>query len=115
MQHRSTVHLSYARERQRRRNRRFHRPVLIFAFDDRYHLAVDWSLGGAMISGYFGNIKIGSLLDGTVQSLSKPAPHPIRGIVVRHFMGRGELALRFVDLSDSTFKLLEECATNRRR
>ncbi len=109
------IKLSDARGRERRRNRRFRKPGLVFAFDGRYHLAVDWSLGGAMISGYFGNIKIGSLLDGTVQSISKPEPHPIRGVVVRHFMGRGELALRFVDLSDSTFKLLEECATNRQR
>jgi hypothetical protein len=87
----------------------------MFAFDDRYHLAVDWSLGGALISGYFGNIKIGRLLDGTVQLVTEPAIHPIRGIVVRHFKGRGELALRFVDLSESTFKLLQECAINRRR
>ncbi len=115
MQHRSTVHLSRARERQRRRDQRFHRPVLVFAFDDRYHLSVNCSLGGALISGYFGNLKNGSVIDGTVQLVSESTTHPIRGIVVRHFRERGELALRFVDLSDSTFKLLEECATNRRR
>ena len=116
MQHRRVVQLSTAHERQRRRNRRFHRPVLVFVIDDRYHLAVDCSLGGARISGYFGNLKKnGSVIDGTMQLVSESAIHPFRGIVVRHILERGELAFRFVDLSDSTFKLIEECATNRQR
>ena len=115
MQHRSTVHLSRARERQELRNRRFHRPALEFAFDDRYHLTVDCSLGGALISGYFGNPKNGSVIDGTVQLVSESTTHPFRGIVVRRVLERGEIALRFVDLSDSTFKLLEKYATNRWR
>ncbi len=44
------IKLSDARGRERRRNRRFRKPGLVFAFDGRYHLAVDWSLGGALLS-----------------------------------------------------------------
>ncbi len=109
------IKLSDARGRERRRNRRFRKPGLVFAFDDRYHLAVDWSLGGALLSGYFGNRKNGGLIDGTVQLVSESTTHPFRGIVVRRVLERGEIALRFVDLSDSTFKLLEKYATNRWR
>ncbi len=76
---------------------------------------MDWSLGGALLSGYFDNRKIGSLIDGTVQLVSQSTTHPFRGIVVRRVLEGGEIALRFVDLSDSTFKLLEKYATNRWR
>ncbi len=109
------IKLSDARGRERRRNRRFRKPGLVFAFDGRYHLAVDWSLGGALLSGNFGNRKNGSLIDGTVQLVSESTTHPFRGIVVRRVLERGEIALRFVDLSDSTFKLLEKYATSRWR
>ncbi len=107
--------ISYARGREQRRNRRFRKPGLVFAFDGRSHHTVDWSLGGALLSGYVGKRNIGSSIDGTVHLVWEPTTHPFRGIVVRRVLERGELALRFIDLSDSTFKLLEEYATNRRR
>ena len=98
---------------ERRRDKRKLAPPLSVSFDGRSYPSVDWSLGGVLVSDYYGPAAPGDEVEGQVQILTDPTSHAFKAVVVRRDSGSGELALNFTDLSDSAFSVLESALMGR--
>ena len=96
--------------RERRRDKRYSMPTLVVSIDGKLHLTKDWSLSGVLLTNYFGRRVEGNELEGKIGVITTPGKHPFKGITVRRDVDRGELALRFTELSDSTLALLRDAS-----
>ena len=102
-----------ASDTERRRDKRLSMPPLSVSFDGGSYGTVDWSLGGLLVAEYFGPAAPGDEVEGTIQILADATSHPFRAVVVRRDSATGELALNFIELSDSAFSLLESALMGR--
>ena len=98
--------------REKRRDKRHLMPTLVISIDGKIYLTKDWSLGGVLLSHYFGRRAQGEEIRGNVGVVTAPGRYPFKGVAVRQDAVRGELALRFTDLSDATLALLKEASTD---
>ena len=57
----------------------------------------------------------GDEVEAELRAATLPDNHSVKAIVVRHVAGKGRLALRFTELSDGAFALLEGLSTGRER
>jgi len=105
--------IGIASHNERRRDKRQLTPALGVSLDGASYRTVDWSLGGALVTDYFGPAGPGDQVDGTVQVLTDTVSHPFRAVVIRRDSASGELALNFIELSDSAFSLLESVLMGR--
>ena len=102
-----------ASRNERRRDKRLSMPPLSVSFDGGSYGTDDWSLGGVLVSDYYGPAAPGDEVEGTVQILADSTSHPFRAVVVRRDSAAGQLALNFIELSDSAFSLLESALMGR--
>ena len=105
--------IAAASQNERRRDKRLSMPPLSVSFDGGSYGTVDWSLGGVLVSDYYGPAAPGDEVEGTVQILADATRHPFKAVVVRRDSAAGELALNFIELSDSAFSLLESALMGR--
>lgn len=75
----------------------------------------DWSLGGVLLSRYRGKRHEGEDIDGKLSILAAPEHHPFKGVIIRRRELKDELAIRFTELSEAAFTLLEHASIGRER
>ena len=92
------------RRRENRRNKRLLWPSLDISFDGSSYQTRDWSLGGALVTDYYGNLAPGDKVEGTVKEKTETNKHPFKAVVVR--CESGGLALNFTKLSDGALSML---------
>jgi hypothetical protein len=100
---------------EKRRDKRRLKPTLVISIDDATYVASDWSLGGMLLSDYHGQRTEGEEIEAELRVATEPDKHAFRATVVRQSMGEGHLALRFTELSDDAFAVLEDLSTGRQR
>ena len=100
---------------EKRRDKRSLDPTLVISIDDATYVTSDWSLGGVLLSGYYGPKVQGEEIVAELRSATAPDKHAFKAIVVRRSVGEGQLALHFTELSDGAFALLEGLSTGRLR
>lgn len=105
--------IGVARHNERRRDKRQLTPPLSVSLDGATYPTVDWSLGGVLVSDYYGTAAPGDEVEGRVQILTDTTSHAFKAVVVRRDSGAGELAVNFTELSDSAFSLLESALMGR--
>ena len=94
-------------QNEKRHDRRQPSPTLeVLLEGDRYQ-TVDWSLGGVLLSNYFGPLGPGDPVSGNLQVFTDPRSHPFKAVVVRRDSATGQLALNFTEISNDVFSLLE--------
>ena len=77
---------------------RINAPVLMVEMGGLQHRARDWSVGGACVSGFAGDITVGDILSGAMNWASSPERKlPFTAEVMRVENG-GVIALRWLDL-----------------
>ena len=91
-----------------RRDRRMARPPVAVTLAGVQYVSVDWSLGGIRLLGFREVPDTGALLAGTL-ALEAAIDEKVDfvGEVVRTDIEYGEVALRFVSLSEAAFDLLD--------
>ena len=105
--------IGVASHNERRRDKRKLTPTLSVSLDGGCYPSVDWSLGGVLVSDYYGPAAPGDEVEGRLQILTDATSHAFKAVVVRRNSGSGELALNFTDLSDSAFSMLESTLMGR--
>jgi len=105
--------IGVASHNERRRDKRKLTPPLSVSLEGGSYASVDWSLGGVLVSDYYGPAAPGDEVEGRVQILTDPASHAFKAVVVRRNSEAGELALNFTELSDSAFSMLESALLGR--
>lgn len=92
---------------EKRRDKRQLSPALEVSLEGGRYRTVDWSLGGVLLSDYFGPLAPGDQVAGSVQVLTDMTSHPFKAVVVRRDSATGQLALSFTEISNRAFALLE--------
>ena len=105
--------IGVASHHERRRDKRQLTPPLGVCLDGDSYPTVDWSLGGVLVSDYYGPAAPGDQVEGRVQILTDTTSHAFKAVVVRRDSGAGELALNFTELSESAFSVLESALMGR--
>jgi len=82
-------------------------PALEVTIDGTPYPTVDWSLGGVVLSNYFGPLAPGDEVTGSLQVLRDLSTHPFKAVVVRRDSVSGHLALDFTDIGKTAFSVLE--------
>ncbi len=104
-------------DKDQRRHERTEVPVLTVTVDGVVYEAVNWSFGGVLITGYEGNLTVGSLFDvtefGTMGRRMDAVD--VRARVTRTNPDYGELVVTFLDLDGRAYKLLHDFMTERMR
>lgn len=95
---------------EQRHDKRCFSPTLLISIDGKTYLTKDWSLGGVLLSQYFGRRVQGQEIEGNVGVVTAPGRYPFKGVTVRRDATTGELALQFTELGDETFALLEDAS-----
>jgi hypothetical protein len=67
----------------------------------------NWSLSGMLLERYHGNLAAGEAFGGMIRLEKTQEPGPFNAVVIRVNAEQHTLALKFSDLSSSTFALLE--------
>ena len=110
-----TTYVGCARYHEKRRDKRNFAPTLVISIDGYTYPTLDWSLGGVLLSHYCGQRAQGEEIEGKVRVVTVPGSHPFKAVIVRRGTRTRELALRFTELSDAAFALLEDALTGRLR
>lgn len=100
---------------EKRRDKRRLKPTLAISIDDVSYVTSDWSLGGLLLSGYYGQRQQGEEIEAEMRVVTSPENHSFKATVVRRNVREGQLALHFTELSDGAFALLEDLSTGRQR
>ena len=104
-------------DKEQRRHERTEVPVLTVTVDGAVYEAVNWSFGGFLITGYEGNLTLGSLFEvtefGTVGRRMNAVD--VRARVTRTNPDYRELVVTFLDLDGRAYKLLHDFMTERMR
>jgi hypothetical protein len=100
---------------EKRRDKRSLSPTLVISIDDATYVTSDWSLGGVLLSGYYGPRVQGEKIEAELRAVAEPDKHSFKATVVRRSVGEGQMALHFTELSDGAFALLEGLSTGRLR
>ena len=100
---------------EKRRDKRRLKPTLAISIDDVTYITSDWSLGGLLLSGYYGQRQQGEDIEAELRVVTETEKHAFKAGVVRRSVAEGLMALRFTDLSDGAFALLEGLSTGRQR
>ena len=100
---------------EKRRDKRSLSPTLVVSVDDATYITSDWSLGGVLLSGYYGPKVQGEEIEAELRAVTEPDKYSFKAAVVRRSVGEGQLALHFTELSDGAFALLEDLSTGRLR
>ena len=100
---------------EKRRDKRSLSPTLVISIDDATYVTSDWSLGGVLLSGYYGPKVQGEEIEAELRAVTEPDKHSFKATVVRRSVGKGQMALHFTELSDGAFALLEGLSTGRLR
>ena len=98
---------------EKRRDVRRPRPTLVISMDGNTYPTMDWSLGGALLSYYYGQRALEEEIEGRVRLATGSDSYPFKGVVVRRDLRKGQMAFRFTELSNSAFTLLEEAIVRR--
>ena len=107
--------ISKGGNRERRRDKRKLKPTLVISIDDATYVTSDWSLGGLLLTDYYGQREQGEEIEAELRVVTEPDKHAFRASVVRQSTSEGRLALSFTDLSDGAFALLEDLLIGRKR
>lgn len=99
--------IGMASQHDKRRDRRQLSPALEVTLDGSPYRTVDWSLGGVLLSEYFGPLAPGDEVSGSLQVLADLSTHPFKAVVVRRDSALGQLALNFTEISNEAFSALE--------
>jgi hypothetical protein len=94
-------------QQEKRRDKRRLSPALEISLAGERFRTADWSLGGALLSDYYGPLAPGDQVEGSVQVMTDLNSHPFKAVVVRRDSAAGQLALNFTEISNSAFSLLE--------
>lgn len=100
-----------AAHHEKRRDKRHLLPTLVISIDGKTYLTRDWSLGGVLLSHYFGRREPGQEIDGNVGVVTASGRYPFKAVAVRQNAERGELALQFSHLSDAASALLKDASS----
>lgn len=100
---------------EKRRDKRRLNPTLVISIDDVTYVTSDWSLGGLLLSGYYGQRHQGEEIEAELRVVTETEKHAFKASVVRRRVAEGQMALRFTELSDGAFALLEGLSTGRQR
>ena len=100
---------------EKRRDKRRLNPTLVISIDDVTYVTSDWSLGGLLLSGYYGQRHQGEEIEAELRVVTETEKHAFKASVVRRSVAEGLMALRFTELSDGAFALLEGLSTGRQR
>ena len=100
---------------EKRRDKRRLKPTLAISIDDVSYVTSDWSLGGLLLSGYYGQRQQGEEIEAEMRVVTASENHSFKATVVRRSAAEGQLALHFTELSDDAFALLEGLSTGRKR
>lgn len=97
-------------EKERRRHKRSKTPEIALSIDGKKYPTRNLSIGGSSISGYDGPLSAGALF--TVAGIGpvggKVTTVKIRARVNRADAGAGQLALTFLELDTSAYKILQD-------
>ena len=100
---------------EKRRDKRRLKPTLVVTIDGAAYRTRDWSLGGLLLSGFRGRKVRGEEIEAELRAATATELHAVKTIVVRQIARQGQVALRFTELSDGAFALLEDLSTGRER
>lgn len=100
---------------EKRRDKRRLKPTLVISIDETTYVTSDWSLGGLLLSDYYGQREQGEEIEAELRVVTEPDKHDFRAKVVRQSTSEGQLALRFTELSEGAFALLEDLSVGRQR
>ncbi len=100
---------------EKRRDKRRLKPTLVISIDDATHVTSDWSLGGLLLSDYYGQRAQGEEFEAELRVVTEPDKHGFKAKVVRQSPSEGQLALGFTELSEGAFALLEDLSVGRQR
>lgn len=93
---------------EKRRDKRKLNPTLVLSIDGESYPTADWSLGGALLSDYYGRREFEEEIEGKIRLATEPDSYPFTCKIVRHDLRNGQMALRFTELSEDAFTLLQE-------
>ncbi len=96
--------------RNKRRDQRFEKPRLTLSIEGRTYFARNWSLGGDLVLGRFGNKRVGQVIVGELGRYGEEQRYPFRATVVRLESQSSSMAIQFEGLSEATFKFLQRYA-----
>ena len=91
---------------ERRHYIRHELPELLIAFEGHAYQAVNWSLGGVLLSGYVGSRTAGDPINGEFAFVNDPEKRPFEGLVIWQDRAEKKLAIGFTRLSGRAVKLL---------
>ena len=107
------VKTSFDRQEDRR-DRRYPMPPLAVLIEDVEYTAVNWSLGGFLISGFAGQLKPGATLLGRLRPGDSEALLRFSGSVVRvDDPEPGFLAVQFTELGENGIEILDRLIARR--
>src|SRR4051794_4429252 len=95
----SSTRFSY-RPLDGRRDQRYPFPELRVRLVFGEFVTTNWSLGGLLVSDFRDPVALGTALEGTFSTSGDVEPVPFTGEVVRCDRANGELALKFLGLSE---------------
>lgn len=98
-----------------RRDKRKFKPTLVIALDDATYPTSNWSLGGALLFDYFGDLSPGAEIEGRMRLATEQECHRFTGEVVRKDLQSGLLAVHFTELSEGAFALLDAVSIGLKR
>lgn len=95
---------------ERRTHQRVNDPSIRLKFEEKAYTSATWSLGGALIENYEGELSTGALLTITEIGLSRGVMTPvnIRARVIRSDSGTGHLALQMLELDQPGYAILQK-------
>lgn len=96
-----------------RKDQRYPAPEISVTLVYGDFVTTNWSLGGLLISGFQDRVAPGSMLAGTFSAGNGVEPVPFSAEVVRCDRASGELALKFVDLSERGVDVLDRALARR--
>jgi PilZ domain len=96
-----------------RRDQRYPSPELKVGLVFGEFVTTNWSLGGLLLSDFRDRVALGTILAGTLSTGQDIEPVPFEAEVVRCDRATGELALKFVDLSERGVDVLDRALARR--
>ena len=106
-----TMGFSKARGPEHRRDKRLVLPVFVVKIAGRECETVNWSLGGLLIGGYDGKLLVERLVEIEIKAKDSVAElhMSIKSKVIRVDRDKGEVALKFENLSPQMHDFFERC------
>lgn len=102
--------IGWALHPEGRRDARRRGPTVVVSLGGSSYVSSNWSLGGVLLSDCYGRWTPGMEVEGSLRLASSFESHGFTGAVVRKELAAGHLALRFTELSDGAFALLDSAS-----